>query len=156
MLVWRICARRHASRAFTGDGARFYGGRWNPRGVPVVYTAATLSLAALELLVHLDPDTVPGDLVAVAGEVPDDLHIEQISVASLRRNWRGYPAPEELQMRGLAWVRAVKSAVLSVPSAVVPPERNYLLNPAHRDFTKIRIGKPEPFHFDPRLWRSGR
>lgn len=153
MLVWRICARRHASRSFTGEGARLYGGRWNPRGTPMVYTAGTFSLAVLEMLVHLDPDTFPDHLVAVAAEVPDEFLIEEISSTSLPRGWRRYPANEELARRGLAWIRAAKSAVLSVPSAVVPRERNYLINPRHPDFAGIRIQRPEPFYFDPRLSR---
>jgi RES domain-containing protein len=152
-VVWRICARRHTRRAFSGDGARRFGGRWNHRGTAVGYSAGTLSLAALELLVHLDLDTVPEDLVAISGRIPDGIAVEEISLRSLPRKWRSYPAPEELQDRGSEWLRFGRTAVLSVPSAVVPREWNYLLNPAYPDFAKIEIGKAEPFHLDPRLWR---
>ena len=155
-LVWRICARRHAQRAFSGDGARRYGGRWNPQGTAIIYTAATLSLSALELLVNLDPDTLPEDLVAISGSIPDGMEIAEISLRSLPRKWRSYPASEQLQEQGRTWVRTGRTAVLSVPSAVVPRERNSLLNPAHPDFANIQIGKPEAFHLDPRLWKSRR
>lgn len=152
MLVWRVSTRRHATRAFSGDGARLYGGRWNHRGAAVVYTSATLSLAALELLVNLDPDTMPNDLIAISATFPEDLAFETIDLRSLPHGWRRYPAPEALQDLGTAWLRTARTSVLSVPSAVVPRERNYLLNPAHPEFSKIRIGKAEPFHLDPRLW----
>jgi RES domain-containing protein len=147
--VWRLCKKAHA--VFDGEGARRAGGRWNRRGTPVVYASQSISLAALELLVHADPAFLPGDLVAIAADVPDALSVESIEIADLPRDWRRYPAPESLADRGTEWTRAGRTAVLSVPSAVVPQERNYLLNPAHPDFRRIRTGKPEPFDFDGRL-----
>ena len=139
--------------ALDGEGARQAGGRWNHRGVAVVYTSATLSLAALEYFVHLDPQDVPGDLVAIPAEIPDTLARREITARALPANWRAYPAPDELATLGTAWVRARTTAVLIVPSAIVPEERNVLLNPAHPDFRRIRRGTPAPFSFDPRLWR---
>jgi len=147
--VWRLCKKAHA--VFDGEGARRAGGRWNRRGTSVVYASQSLSLAALELLVHADPLLLPGDLVAIPADVPEALRIESIEAADLPREWRRYPAPEELADRGSDWARAGRSPVLSVPSAVVPQERNFLLNPAHPDFRRIRPGKPEPFAFDGRL-----
>ncbi len=149
MRVWRLCKKAHA--IFDGEGARRAGGRWNRRGAPIVYTSQSLSLAALELLVHADPAFLPGDLVAIPADVPDALRIESIEAAALPRDWRRYPAPEALADRGSEWARAARSPVLSVPSAIVPQERNFLLNPAHPDFRRIRPGKPEPFDFDGRL-----
>ncbi len=151
MRVWRLCRRAHA--AFDGEGARLAGGRWNRRGTPVVYVSQSLSLAALELLVHADAALLPDDLVAIPAEIPDALSIETLDAADLPRDWRRYPAPESLAERGTAWARAARSPALSVPSAVVPSERNFLLNPAHPDFGKIRIGKPERFALDGRLRR---
>jgi RES domain-containing protein len=147
--VWRLCKKAHA--AFDGEGARRAGGRWNRRGTPVVYASQSLSLAALELLVHADPAFLPADLVAIAADVPDALAVEPIEAAGLPRDWRRYPAPEALADRGSDWARAGRTPVLSVPYAVVPQERNFLLNPAHPDFGRIRTGKPEPFAFDTRL-----
>ena len=151
--VWRICARRHARRAFAGEGARLYGGRWNSPGVAVVYTAATLSLAALELFVSLDPDNLPPDLVSIGATIPDNISMEFVSTERLPSGWREYPAPERLQKIGAAWVEKVRTAVLSVPSAVITGERNYLLNPAHPRHSRIQVGRPQPFRFDPRMWK---
>lgn len=151
MRVWRVCSRRY--RAFDGEGARLYGGRWNPHGTRAVYTSGSLSLAALECFVNLDPDLLPRGLVAMPAEIPDDVRIQQITIRDLPRNWRDAPAPEALRDLGTAWVSRGATAVLAVPSAVIPKEWNYLLNPAHPDFRRIRMGGPEPFRFDPRMWK---
>ena len=149
MKVWRICKRAHA--AFDGEGARKAGGRWNPRGVAVVYASETLSLAALELLVHADPELLPDDLVAIEADVPETVRVRRIEDDKLPRGWRRHPAPEVLTRIGADWVKDLETAILSVPSALVPREANFLLNPSHADFKKIRVGKPEPFDLDPRF-----
>lgn len=149
--VWRISKASRA--AFDGEGARLYGGRWNRPGVAVVYTSESLALASLELFVHLDTDLQPDDLVAVSAEVSAALAVETIEAGDLPATWREYPPHEELQALGTAWARRAEKPILSVPSAVVPSERNYLLNPRHRDFAKIRVSGSEPFSFDPRMWR---
>jgi RES domain-containing protein len=149
--VWRLCASFHI--ALDGEGARLAGGRWNPRGTAIVYTSATLSLAAQELFVHLDPEDLPPDLVAVSAIIPDSVRVEVLDPDRLPRNWRDYPAPESLAAIGSSWVTSAKSAVLAVPSVVIPQERNYLLNPSHSDFPKIRPLAPLPFAFDSRMWK---
>jgi RES domain-containing protein len=154
MRVWRLCRRKHA--AFDGEGARLAGGRWNRRGIAVVYASETLSLAALEYLVHLDATLAPRDLVATAADLPDVLPVTRFEVADLPRNWRRYPAPEALAELGTEWAEARRTAVLSVPSAVVPSERNILLNPAHPDFKTLHLLSPLRFSFDPRLWKARR
>jgi RES domain-containing protein len=121
--------------------------------VAIVYTSATLSLAALEYFVHLDPADAPADMVAVPADVPDTVSRREIGVDTLPATWRDYPAPEQVADVGTAWVRAGATAVLVVPSVIVPRERNFLLNPRHRDFRRIRVGAPEPFSFDPRMWK---
>lgn len=153
MRVWRIIPKLHLSQAFDGEGARRFGGRWNGLGTRVVYASATLSLAAIEFFVNLDRDTEPDQLVAVSADIPDDTRIGYIEVSDLPKNWRSYPVPEELQDLGTAWVASASAAVLVIPSAVIPEERNYLLNPAHPDFKRFRLNKPEAFHFDPRMWK---
>lgn len=153
MLVWRICARRHARGAFTGEGARRYGGRWNPAGTALVYAAESLSLAALELFVNLDTEDLPVRFVSIGAEIPSRVRVHRLGPRGLPRGWRRYPAPARLQEIGHAWVREGRTAVLSVPSAVIPDERLYLLNPAHPHFGRIRVLEPEPFTFDPRLIR---
>jgi RES domain-containing protein len=114
-----------------------------------------LSLAALECFVNLDTDLSPRNLVAVAADVPESLRLERIGLGGLPEGWRRYPAPESLQDIGTAWVARGSTAILSVPSAVIPEERNYLLNPVHPEFKRIRLGEPKPFHFDPRMWKAG-
>jgi RES domain-containing protein len=149
--VWRLCKRRHA--AFDGAGARLAGGRWNRVGTAVIYTSATLSLAAQELFVHLSDEQAPPDLVSVSADIPAEVRIVPIRVSDLPEDWRTYPAPESLAEIGTEWVRRGESAVLKVPSAVIPQESNYLLNPAHPDFSRIHTDNPEPFVFDPRMWK---
>ncbi|HJR57811.1 MAG TPA: RES domain-containing protein [Vicinamibacterales bacterium] len=149
MRVWRLTTAAHA--ALDGEGARRYGSRWMPRGYAIVYASATLSLAALERLVHTDTDLVPSDLVAIAIDIRSGLSIDSIELSELPGDWRAYPPPESLAALGERWIRGGNTAVLSVPSAVIPAERNFLLNPAHADFRRCSHGPPEPFTFDPRL-----
>lgn len=152
MRVWRLCRRRYA--AFDGEGARIAGGRWNRRGTAIVYTSATLSLAALEYFVNVDASLAPNDLVAIFADIPEGMTTARIEPRAFPHDWRRYPAPESLRDIGTAWVTRGQEAVLSVPSAVVPSERNYLINPAHPAFGRIRIGPPQPFSLDPRLWKT--
>jgi RES domain-containing protein len=151
--VWRLCRRRYARTAFDGTGARLFGGRWNPPGVALVYTSATVSLAALETFVHVDPEDAPDDLVVIPADIPGDVRIRAVGTRELPANWRRTPAPSGLQQIGARWAQSLKTAVLAVPSALVPRERNYLLNPAHVDFPRIVLGRPERFVFDPRMWK---
>jgi RES domain-containing protein len=119
----------------------------------VVYTSGSLALAALELFVHVDIDLAP-DLVAIPADIPDNIAIETVKIESLPKDWPRYPAPEALKGVGTSWLTKTSTAILSVPSAVIPEERNYLLNPAHRDFKRIRVRKPIPFRFDQRMWKT--
>lgn len=131
-----------------------FGGRWNHRGTRVVYTSSTLSLAVLELLVHLDDDELAKDYVGIPADIPDPVEITRIRASSLPREWRHFPRPQALADLGSRWAAARETAVLAVPSAIVPHELNYMLNPLHPHFTRIRIGRPEPFSFDPRLSKA--
>jgi RES domain-containing protein len=132
-------------------GARLAGGRWNCRGTAVVYTSESLALAALESLVHVDPAEMPADLVAIPADIPDAVPIQRLEARDLPADWRAYPAPDALADLGTRWVKEGTSAVLGIPSALIPVEWNYLLSPAHADFARIRIGSSRPFAFDPRL-----
>ncbi len=152
--VWRLVRSHRAGNAFDGEGARLHGGRWNHPGVPAVYTAATLSLTALEILVHLEIEDAPDGWLAIAAELPEGLDVEKLEAGDLPADWRSYPAPESLRDLGASWLQAGRAPVLEVPSVVVPRERNYILNPRHPDLETIRIGTPEPFSFDPRLLPS--
>lgn len=137
-----------------GEGTRRFGSRWVPKGLPVIYTSATLSLAALELFVHTDVDLAPADLLAISADIPDDLVVHELALSDLPGTWREIPAPSELQELGRSWIVEGKAAMLSVPSVVVPTERNYVLNPAHAGFQRIQIGEAHDFSFDPRMWKG--
>jgi RES domain-containing protein len=147
---WRIVKSRHAATAFDGEGARLYGGRWNSPGTPMVYTSSTISLAVLEVLVHLQEASLLSSYSLSAARF-DDAFVERLDRSMVPEGWRAYPAPSELQRIGDEWVRSQRSAVLQVPSAVVERESNYLLNPAHLELSSVVIGEPEPFTFDERL-----
>ena len=152
MRLWRVCARVHAAQAFSGQGAALYGGRWNPPGVSLVYTSRTLSLAALELYVNVEPDEVPGAFVCLESQVPDGVSQERIEATSLPRAWRRCPAPAALQAIGQGWLQRGKTLLLIVPSVVIPEECNVLVNPRHPEFSRLAIRPPKPFSFDPRTW----
>lgn len=145
--AWRIVKEKHAATAFSGEGARLFGGRWNSPGVGLVYTSSAQSLAVLESLVHLNPPVL-FKYVAIPVEF-DSALVE--TPASLPADWADQPAPPSTQALGDLWARESRSAVLQLPSVIIPAEANYLLNPTHPDFRKIAIGKPVAFCFDPRL-----
>ena len=147
---WRIVKSRYASTAFDGEGARLYGGRWNSPGTRIVYTSSTISLAVLEVLVHLQEASILSSYSLISAGF-DDALVERLDRSMLPDGWRSYPAPSELQRIGDEWVRRQRSAVLEVPSVIVERESNYLLNPTHPDFSSVVIGEPEPFTFDERL-----
>lgn len=147
--AWRIVKEKHAATAFTGEGASRTGGRWNSRGVWAVYTSGTKSLAALETLVHLNPPVL-FKYVTFRIEF-DEALVEKFASATLPSDWTEEPPAPSTKTIGDVWVKEAPSAVLELPSVIIPGESNFLLNPAHPDFKKIAIGKPEPFAFDPRL-----
>lgn len=151
MEIFRLCSARHQASAFSGIGASLAGGRWNERGVPVVYTAGTLALAALECLVHFSAQTLPSDYVCIAVTVPAGVSNEEPDPAALPANWQEEDPPVTTRMLGTDWISRQSSLLLKVPSAIIPTEFNYLINPQHPDFPKLRIGQALPFWFDPRL-----
>ena len=153
VIAWRIVAARRSEKAFTGKGASVDPGRWNHEGTPVVYTAAALSLAALEILAHATIEQLATQsFVAIPAAFEDQL-IRKIDLAALPEEWSGFQVLQATRDIGTIWAQSGASAVLAVPSAIIPIEFNYLINPRHPDFSRISIGKPETFHFDKRLMR---
>lgn len=148
--AWRIVKRKLAKDAFSGEGARLYGGRWNSPGVSVVYTAQTQSLAALELLVHLETSDLLHEYVVIEARFHSSL-ITRLAKSDLPKDWRASPLPASARAIGDAWIAEEPSPVLELPSAVVPAENIFLLNPEHPTFAKIEIGSPLDFEFDARL-----
>ncbi len=147
--AWRLTKTKYLSSAWDGEGAKRSGGRWNNPGVAVVYTSGSLSLALVEVLVHLTAGVLPA-YSAVSVEFSESL-VTSLTPAQLPAHWKDHPAPAATKALGDAWVAARTSAVLRVPSVVVPNEFNYILSPFHPDFGRVTIGAPTPFPFDPRL-----
>ncbi|HWC72808.1 MAG TPA: RES family NAD+ phosphorylase [Gemmatimonadales bacterium] len=150
LTVWRIVKAKHAASAFDGEGARRSGGRWTSAGRRAVYTSGTIALATLEMLAHLDSTTALAAYRLIEVTFPDSL-VSAVRLTDLPTNWREYPAPLELRVIGDKWLDSEQSAVLKVPSALVPVEYNYVINPQHHDFPLITRGNPVTFPVDPRL-----
>lgn len=148
--AWRITAATYQDSAFSGEGAKEYGGRFNSVGTPLVYTAGSLALATLELMANLN------NRRRLMGRVQipvffDEEHVLIQNASDLPDGWDASQYGEATQEIGDQWVRSQKSLVLRVQSAVVPEEHNYLINPTHPDFESIEIGDPKPLSPDPRL-----
>ncbi len=150
--IYRILRKRYGKNQFDGEGAYRYGGRWSSPGIRLVYASEHLSLAMIEYFVHLDRDDPPPDLVVAAANVPDDVSRGTVSPGSLPDTWRQTPARPELAAIGDRFARRRRDAILIVPSALAPDEANWLVNPDHLDFTRIRIHPPEPFTYDTRFF----
>ena len=148
--VWRLCQVAQQTNAFSGEGAARYGGRWNSLGMPAMYAAGSLSLAVLEVLVHVDTDLLSNDFVAFAVDIPEELPSESIILDELPKNWRDEYPPEYCCQLGNQWLQAGTTAILWVPSAIVPNETIALLNPRHQDFGQLVIHPAESFQFDHR------
>ena len=148
-IVWRLLSPRFSASAFSGEGARLYGGRWNRKGVPMVYTAGSQALAVLEILVQDEP--LRARYCMIPATLPGNLKIERVNADQLPAGWRAPGMQEQLQAVGSDWAKRRSSAVLAVPSAVIPAETNFLLNPLHPSFARIEIGAPQDFITDRRL-----
>ena len=129
-----------------------HGGRWNSPGILVAYASESVALATLEVLVHLQSTALLASYSLASLQFPEKL-VEGLDVSALPRQWRRFPAPPEIQALGDRWVNDARSVVLRVPSVIIPTAYNFLLNPAHAESTKLRIEPPQPFEFDPRLFK---
>ena len=150
MRIWRLTASRYVDTAFSGEGTRRVGGRWTPAGYSAVHAASSIALAVLETLVHVDPSVMPAHRV-IAIDVAQAMPVTTIAVADLPSDWRRTPPPSVLRELGKAWLDAGETALMRVPSVIVPEEPNYLVNPRHANFLRLAIHPPAPFEFDRRL-----
>jgi RES domain-containing protein len=150
LTTWRITKHKHVRSAFTGEGARLFGGRSNSPGTPIIYIAQSQSLAVLEVLVHLDSAAILEKYVLLRVDFEQSM-VRDLNRSALPSSWRADPPPVETQAIGDEWAAAGTSVALRVPSTLVPGESNFLLNPQHPDFKKLKIFKPQSFRFDPRL-----
>jgi RES domain-containing protein len=148
--AWRLVDVRYAGDAFNGEGAYRTKGRWHSAGTRIVYTAQNASLATLELVARTRRPQLLPEYTLISCHFHEAL-VEEVDQSRLPADWYDSPPPPELQQIGTAWARARSSAILAVPSAIVPSELNYLLNPEHPDFRSVEIGLPRPFRLDFRL-----
>ena len=152
MIVYRI-AKTGYINDLTGIGAQLYGGRWNKRGIGVIYTSESRSLATVEYLVHLPISYAPSNLSMASIEIPDNITYKEINISKLPTNWRDNPVPDELAEIGTPWVLSKESLILRIPSVVVKHEFNILINPSHSDMNRVRISNIDSFQLDSRLQR---
>jgi RES domain-containing protein len=147
--AWRLVKERHVATAFSGEGASKAGGRWNSRGVAVIYTSESEPLAALETLVHIGTGSrIRFSIIRLDF---NNALVETLPLLALPPNWKSEPPGPATKQLGDAWAKASRSAILAVPSVIIPSGLNYVLNPAHPDFSQIAFGRPKAFAFDPRL-----
>lgn len=149
--AWRIVSANRIANAFTGEGSRINGGRWNNKGSAVIYTSGTISLACMEILVNLPAPSLLNQYATIAVRFDEKL-VEEL--ARLPDDWDSRPPSPTTKSIGDKWIAEKRSPVLKVPSVVVPAEFNYLLNPGHPDWKLIKILKPELYSFDPRISRK--
>ena len=152
MRIWRLTALRYVDTAFSGEGARRVGGRWTPPGYRVVHAASSIALAVLETLVHVDPSVMPAHRV-IPVDIPEAIPVTTVAMADLPDDWRRTPPSLNSRQIGKVWLDAGETALMQVPSVIVPEEPNYLVNPLHADFTQLVIHAPAPFEIDRRLFR---
>ena len=149
MQVWRISAVRFSANALSGLGAARAGARWNSRGTAVAYTADTVALAMLELLVHVDRSDVPLGMRLLSFDLPDDAIT---SLDPLPSSWKKLPYSQQVRQVGDDWAQAKSGLALRVPSALARGHTNLLINPAHQRFAEIKRLLDEPLAFDDRLF----
>jgi len=148
MKVFRIAGKKHASDIY-GSGAAMFGGRWNKKGSPVLYTGESKEIALLELIVYTPPAIVPAlDILTI--EIPDDSIIE-IQLKDLPDNWCNYPSPSILAEIAEEWIDANKYIALKVPSSIIHSSRNYILNCRHPEYHKVKVIEQVGFYFDRRF-----
>lgn len=151
MRVYRL-SRKKYSKELSGKGAAISGNRWNSKGTEIIYTAESRALAMAEVLVHLTLATLPRDFMMLEIDIPKNISIEELSLENLPRNWNSHPPSSETQKIGDQFIQELKNCVLKVPSAVVPGDFNFLINPFHNEFKEITIIDSKDFPFDYRIF----
>jgi RES domain-containing protein len=156
MRIWRLCRAPYATEAFSGEGARRFGGRWNSRGMPMVYASSSLALAAIELFVHLEPGQAPRDLVYLSAILPEGEPARSLQPSELPPAWwtddidAGAGSTRD---PGDSWMRERSSLALMVPSVPIRVEWNVLVNPLHPRVAELKIEASQPFVFDARMFQ---
>ncbi|MCK5678616.1 MAG: RES family NAD+ phosphorylase [Flavobacteriaceae bacterium] len=151
MQVYRLSRKKYASE-LSGIGASKSGNRWNSKGTEIIYCADSRALAMAEVSVHLSLITLPKDFVMLEINIPKSIAIQILNEKNLPENWNDFPHSYKTQNKGDAFISSNKHCILKVPSAVVKGDYNYLINPHHKDFKRIRIVNFYKFPFDRRLF----
>lgn len=152
MILYRL-SREKYTKDLSGKGAEIVGGRWNSKGIAILYTGQNRALCTTELAVHIPFGIVPVDYCMVTIEIPENSTIEIVDIDDLPKEWREFPHNQLTKIIGDNFIQRNESIALKVPSAVVQGEYNYLINPRHIDFDKVKIIKIEKFNFDQRLFK---
>jgi RES domain-containing protein len=147
--IWRITATKHIDTVFSGVGGLYTSGRWHPQGHKISYTSESLALASLEVFVHLEAMDI--SLSCVSAIVPDGTPV--LEITNLPANWQDVSAYPVLQKLGLKWLKEIEYPILKVPSAIIPVEYNYLVNPEHPGL-KLQTEQILEFQFDRRMWKQ--
>ena len=152
MILWRIAAetRKYSADDLSGGGAAAHPGRWNDDGQAVIYAALSIALAVLETAAHIDSGGLPLNRFLVRIDVPGDVWNarHELDVATLPQSWAAIPAGKTSVAAGSAWITSLRSAILLVPSVIVPEEQAALINPAHPDAKKLRAKVARQFEYD--------
>lgn len=153
MKIWRLTKAKYAKSAFSGLGGVKTSGRWHSKGQEIVYCADSLSLALLELLVHIEDPELASLLsfVSIEAEIEESF-VQSLDVSQLDRNWRKWPHSRGCQEIGNEWINSASSLILQVPSSIVPTQSNFLVNPHHPDFENLKLGPSDSFTIDKRLF----
>ena len=151
MLVYRIGSSRYPAN--DGNGAAQYGGRWNHKGLPLIYATESRALCALEILAA--GHEFANDYIAIPIEIPDDITRRVLSITELPQGWNSAEHGNSTRELGTTWAHSMETVILVVPSAVLPREQNYLINPQHPDFGRVTFHDAETFFFDQRLTTHG-
>lgn len=152
MIVYRLSKSAYCDD-LSGKGAELWGGRWNSKGLAMVYTSESRALCITEIAVHIPLGIMPDDYCLSTIAIPEDIFVKEVKISQLPDDWKSFPHAESTQVIGNEFIKSKKDIVMKVPSAVVPGEFNYLINPAHPDISKIRIVNTEAFLFDERLFK---
>ncbi|HEY5590042.1 MAG TPA: RES family NAD+ phosphorylase [Paludibacter sp.] len=152
MEVYRLTRKKFTGH-LSGKGAAAFGARWNSTGVELIYTAANRSLAMAEVAVHFTLATMPIDYMMMSVFIPDDIPVKKINKTELSSNWNVFPHSASTMKIGDAFVAENKFCILCVPSAITKGDFNYLINPNHPDFSRIKIVRTEIFPFDRRIFK---
>lgn len=151
MLVYRLLKKKF-SASLSGSGAAAVGGRWNSKGTEIIYTSDSRALSMLEKYIHLPSGIIPKDLVMMAVDIPDKVNIKIVDIKTLPTNWSEDTQISQTRKIGDDFITSNSACILKVPSAIVPGDFNYLINPAHPDFSKITITAINDFPFNGRLF----